>query len=206
VRSAAALLGTLVAPPRCAICHAAPDRGELLCTRCEAELRSARPAAGSIAGIDSTWSAAPYGGAARGLVVALKFRRLIPLASRAAAAIQASVPHELLDGELVPVPPAPLRLRVRGFDPAEEIAAELARLSGLPLALCLGRAGGPRQVGRPRAERLATPPRVRLRSRPPGSAILVDDVLTTGATLAACARTLRDGGSERIAALTFARS
>jgi predicted amidophosphoribosyltransferase len=139
-------------------------------------------------------------------VVALKFRRLLPLARRAAAAIQAAAPPGLLDGELVPVPAAPLRLRVRGFDPAEEIAAELAQLTGLSLAPCLRRAGGPPQVGRPRADRLAAPPRVRLRSRPPSSAILVDDVLTTGATLGACARTLREGGSERIAALTFARS
>jgi predicted amidophosphoribosyltransferase len=206
VRSPAALLGTLVAPPRCAICDATPDRGDLLCGRCEAELRLAPPGAGSVAGIDSVWSAAPYSGAARGLVVGLKFRRLLPLASRAAAAIRASVPRELLDGELVPVPAAPLRLRVRGFDPAEEIAAQLARLAGLALAPCLARAQGPRQVGRPRAERLEAPPRVRLRSRPPGIAILVDDVLTTGTTLAACARALRAGGSERVAALTFARS
>jgi ComF family protein len=200
------ILGSLVAPPRCAICAAALDSPRLLCPRCEGELSSAAPQPGSVAGIDSTWSAAPYSGAARGLVAALKFGRRLPLARRAAAAIQRSAPERVLEGELVPVPAAPLRLRWRGFDPAEEIAIELARLSALPLANCLRRSGGPRQVGRPRAERLATPPGVSLRSAAPRRAVLVDDVLTTGATLAACARALREGGSRRIVAVTFART
>jgi predicted amidophosphoribosyltransferase len=106
----------------------------------------------------------------------------------------------------VPVPAAPLRGRWRGFDPAEEIACELAHRTGLPLEPCLRRSQAARQVGRTRAARLAAPPRVRTRRAPPPSAILVDDVLTTGATLTACARALRSAGSRRVVALTFARS
>ena len=105
----------------------------------------------------------------------------------------------------MPVPAAPLRWRWRGFDPAEEIALALARLLGFPLRRCLARRGGPRQVGRPRAARLADPPRVRLRGAVPPLALLVDDVCTTGATLGACAATLREGGCSGVVALVVAR-
>jgi predicted amidophosphoribosyltransferase len=142
----------------------------------------------------------------RELVGALKFRRLLPLARRAAEAITSRVPPELLEGALVPVPPAPFRMRVRGLDPAEEIALALERLTGLPVAACLTRTDGPRQVGRPRVDRIAAPPRMRLREPPPPRAVLIDDVLTTGATLGASARALRNGGATRVVGLTFARS
>jgi predicted amidophosphoribosyltransferase len=159
-----------------------------------------------VAGLDVAWSAAPYEGVPRELVAALKFRRLMPLARRAAEAIAAEAPAGLVAGDLVPVPPAPWRLRVRGLDPAEEIAVALARLSGVRLVRCLARADGPRQVGRARCERLADPPRVRLIGAAPRTAVLVDDVATTGATLSACARALREGGARRVVGITFARS
>jgi predicted amidophosphoribosyltransferase len=159
-----------------------------------------------VAGLDAAWSAAPYEGVPRELVAALKFRRLMPLARRAAEAIAAGAPAGLVTGDLVPVPPAPWRLRARGLDPAEEIAVALARLSGARLVRCLARADGPRQVGRPRSARLADPPRVRLIAAAPRTAVLVDDVTTTGATLSACARVLRAGGTRRVVGVTFARS
>jgi predicted amidophosphoribosyltransferase len=61
-------------------------------------------------------------------------------------------------------------------------------------------------VGRPRVERLGDPPRVRIACEAPKHALLIDDVLTTGATLGACASALRFGGAERVTGLTFARS
>lgn len=114
-------------------------------------------------------------------------------------------PASMLSGAVVPVPTARLRSLGRGFDPAGEIAAALAARTGLPLAACLRRAGAGRQVGRRRAERIGGPPRVELRGKAPRSALLVDDVLTTGATLSACARALRAGGAIRVAAVTFTR-
>ncbi len=160
----------------------------------------------AVPGLDAAWSAAPYEGVARDLVVALKFGGRLRLARRAGEEIAQRAPAGLLQGAIVPVPPAPVRRRWRGFDAAETIAAALAAETGLSLARCLRRSQGRRQVGRPRSERLAAPPRVRLACPPPAIAVLVDDVVTTGATIGACARALRSGGSNRIVSLTFARS
>jgi predicted amidophosphoribosyltransferase len=157
-------------------------------------------------GLDAAWAAAAHEGVARELVVGLKFRRLLSLAEPMARRICATAPAGLLAGTVVPVPPAPARLRSRGFDPAEEIAAALSRLARLPLALCLSRADGPEQVGRSRAARLAEPPWVSPQQAAPAAVLLVDDVQTTGATLAACARAVRDAGAQRVHAATFARS
>lgn len=177
-----------------------------LCPRCERSLTGAEPVHASSPGVAELWCAAPYEGVARELAVALKFRRRLSLAGRAAEAIALGAPPGLLEGALVPVPPSPWRARVRGLDPAEEIAIALARVSGVPLQPCLARAEGPRQVGRGRAARLADPPTVRAAAAAPPHAVLVDDVVTTGATLEACAEALRRVGTERVAAVALARS
>jgi ComF family protein len=201
----AELLG-LVVPPRCAIC-ARPCRPRAeLCRRCESELERLAACLTPVPGLDAVWSAAAYKGIARDLVVSLKFAARLPLARRAGAVIAARAPGELLSGAIVPVPPAPARRRRRGFDTAEAIAAALRAQTGLPLVRCLRRSQGRRQVGRPRAQRLASPPRVWLSGAPPSAAVLVDDVTTTGATLSACASALRSGGCARVVAVTWARS
>jgi predicted amidophosphoribosyltransferase len=156
-------------------------------------------------GLDRAWSSAPYDHVARDLVAALKFRRLLPVADLMADRIQWRAPAHMLSGTIVPVPPAPARLRRRGFDPAGELAAALAERLGSPLEECLRRRGGRRQVGRRRGERLGQPPRVEATGTAPRSAMLVDDVLTTGATLTACAQALRAAGAARVVAVTFAR-
>jgi predicted amidophosphoribosyltransferase len=199
------LLG-LVAPPRCAVCGRECAVRAALCEECESALGGLAPCSTAVPGLDAVWSAVPYEGIARDLVAALKFRGRLPLARRAAAVIAARAPNGLFEGTVVPVPPAPIRRRWRGFDAAEAIAAALCTKSGLPLEACLRRSQGRRQVGRPRTERLASPPRVRLAGPPPRAALLVDDVLTTGATVGACARALRSGGCDRVVAVTFACS
>jgi predicted amidophosphoribosyltransferase len=196
----------LVAPPLCASCGRECRAEAVVCTRCGRRLAAADPllSAGP-SGLDRAWSSAPYEGVPRALVAALKFRRLLPVAELMADRIQWLAPAHMLSGEVVPVPPAPSRLRRRGFDPAGELAAALALRLDAPLARCLVRRGGNRQVGRRRAERLGAPPRISARGPAPRSVLLVDDVLTTGATLTACAAELRAAGAVRVVAVTFAR-
>ena len=109
---------------------------------------------------------------------------------------------------LVPVPLHPARRRRRGFNQAAVLAEALARRTGLTVTESLTRSGpAGTQVGRPRPERLAAPPgRIRAAGHIPARAILVDDVATTGATLAACAAALRARGALEVWAVTFART
>jgi predicted amidophosphoribosyltransferase len=193
-------------PPLCAACGRGCRPGAALCNRCVRRLADALPLSGSgPPGLDRAWSSASHEGVARDLVVALKFRRLLPVAATMAERVQWLAPATLLSGTLVPVPTARLRSLSRGFDPAAEIATAVAELTGLPLSACLRRRGGGRQVGRRRAQRIGQPPHLQLRGTAPRSAVLVDDVLTTGATLSACARALREGGAVRVVAITFTR-
>jgi predicted amidophosphoribosyltransferase len=179
----------------------------VLCERCATELASApRVVESGPAHLDLVVSAAPFEGATRRIVHGLKFGRRLSLAGVAAEAMLRVLPAAESFRGVVPVPPGPLRWRWRGFDPAEEIAVEVSVRSGLPLAQCLRRGRGPRQVGRRRWQRLADPPRVWAVTAPPREALLVDDVWTTGATLAACAEALKGAGARRVVALTLAHS
>jgi predicted amidophosphoribosyltransferase len=195
-----------IAPPLCAACGRSCRPEAIVCTRCGRRLAAAEPLLGKgPPGLDRAWSSAPHEGVARNLVAALKFRRLLPVADLMADRIQWLVPAHMLSGAIVPVPPAPSRLRRRGFDPAGELAAALAERLDSPLEACLARRGGRRQVGRRRAERLGQPPRIHATGIAPRSVLLVDDVLTTGATMTACAQALRAAGAARVVAVTFAR-
>jgi predicted amidophosphoribosyltransferase len=193
-------------PPLCAVCGRACRSESTLCTRCSRRLAEADPLEGSGAvGLDHSWSSAPHEGVARDLVTALKFRRLLPVAQLMADRIHWLAPGVLLSGTIVPVPTAPLRSALRGFDPAAELAAALAQRTELPVNACLARRGGGRQVGKRRAQRIGHPPRIHAKGEVPRSVLLIDDVLTTGATLASCARALRQAGSIRVVAITFTR-
>src|SRR5258705_1991457 len=191
-------------PSLCAACARSRRHDAIVCTRCARRLAGAEPLVGRGAqGLDRCWSSASHEGVARDLVTALKFRRLLPVAGLMAERIEWLAPASLLSGSIVPVPTSRLRTRRRGFDPAAEIAAALAERTGLRLSICLGRSGGGHQVGRRRGDRLGHPPRVRQTGEAPRSVLLVDDVVTTGATLSARARALRGAGATPIVALTL---
>jgi predicted amidophosphoribosyltransferase len=179
----------------------------VLCERCDSELVSApRVLEAGPPGIDLVVSVSPFEGVARWIVHGLKFGRRLSLARVAAEAMLRALPPAEPPDAVVAAPASPWRRRWRGFDPAEEIAIAAAMRAGLPLQLCLRRGPGRRQVGRRRRERLADPPRVWTVGPVPRYALLVDDVWTTGATLAACAGALRAAGTRRIVAVTLAHA
>jgi ComF family protein len=198
----------LVAPPLCWGCGRPAAHDGPLCGACRSALHwlDERPLA--IGGV-AVWAPVAYEGPARALVGGLKFRGAAGLANQMAAAMLARAPPALLDSAtLVPVPLHPARLRRRGFNQADRLAAAMAARSPLPVVRCLSRSGGrTAQVGRGRGDRLAAV-RGSLTARGPAPprVLLVDDVVTTGATLAACAAALRDAGTREVAAIAYART
>ena len=100
------------------------------------------------------------------------------------------------------------RRRVRGFDQAETLARGLGRTSGLPVRPLLKRtretAPQARRGGSER--RAALHGAFRSRGDVPATVVLVDDVLTSGATASECARVLRAAGAREVGVVTAARS
>jgi predicted amidophosphoribosyltransferase len=229
------VLTSLLAPPLCWSCGCPARLDEPLCLGCRRTLRHLGREPIPLSGIE-IWAAVAYEGAARELVRGLKFRGAIALANVMAALISANAPGELLPRALdrsrppppsartdprsaadpprsqppalVPVPLHPARRRKRGFNQASILAEALARRTGLAVADRLTRSGAAgTQVGRARPARLAAPPgSIQAHAPIPARAVLVDDVATTGSTLAACARTLRAEGALEVRAVTFART
>jgi ComF family protein len=194
-----------LAPPLCVACRA-PAGAHPLCAACRRALDWLPTAAVALDGL-AVWAPLRYDGPARAVVGRLKFHGAAALADHMAAAVTANAPAGLLDAPLVAVPALPARRRRRGFDHAELLARSLARRTGLPLLAPLERAGpGPRQVGRTRADRLRSPPRFRATRASAERVLLVDDVVTTGATLAACVRALRAEGWTCDTAVAYART
>ena len=200
---------SLLAPPLCAGCGAHAGAAEPLCGPCRRELRwlTGTVRAGGV----ELFAPLAYEGPARALVRSLKFRGATVAADAMAAQIASGAPPELLArGPLVPVPLHPRRLRRRGFNQAERLGEALAQRIGVELVDCLERTGpAVTQVGRDRAERLAGvhgTVAARVGAAVPPRAIVVDDVVTTGATLAACASALRAVGVEEVVAVAYART
>jgi ComF family protein len=200
---------SMLVPPLCWACGGVARRREPLCGGCRRLLSRLAPDPVLLCGVP-VWAPVAYSGPARDLVRALKFRGATAVADAMAAQMAANAPPTLLSAEpvLVPVPLHPRRLRRRGYNQATLIAAALARRAGLEVADCLARGGSAAtQVGRDRSERRAAPAgSVELRGPVPGRVVLVDDVATTGATLAACAAVARVAGAYDVTALVFART
>jgi competence protein ComFC len=201
------MLGSMLVPPLCWACGGVARRREPLCGGCRRLVRRLGPDPVVLSGV-RVWAPMAYAGPARDLVGALKFRGATGVADAMAAQIAANAPAVMLDGGLVPVPLHPRRLRRRGYNQAAMIASALSRRTRLEVADCLRRTGSAAtQVGRDRRERRLGPAgSIELRAAAPVRALLVDDVATTGATLAACAAALRVAGSIEVAALVFART
>jgi predicted amidophosphoribosyltransferase len=106
------------------------------------------------------------------------------------------------------VPLGRRRRRQRGFDQAEALARAVAAEAGWPVRRLLDRVVETTpQARRSGAERrLALQGAFRARTPPPPWVVLVDDVLTSGATTAACAETLRTAGAAEVGVLCAARA
>jgi predicted amidophosphoribosyltransferase len=190
------VLGLLL-PIVCPGCGAAVAA---VCPRCTARLP--RPArAPAPPGLDGWAAPFAYQGVARELVARVKYRN-----QRQAVAWLADGLSVLLDQVSVDVvtwaPTTSEHRRRRGFDHGEVLARAVARRLGRPARGLLGRGPGPPQTGRDARHRRASPPVFScLTSLPSGLAVLVvDDVVTTGATLRAATAALREVGARPTAA------
>jgi predicted amidophosphoribosyltransferase len=182
-------------PPWCVRCAAPSTRSRDGCRHCPpVPIASAR---------------APFlfDGPVRRAVHRLKFAGWRPVAE----ALGLAMAH-VLEAEVDVVTWVPLskaRRSQRGYDQALGLAKVVARSRGLPLVPLLVRVGDPpvSQARRTGAERrLAMRGLFEPRARPPSRVLLVDDVLTTGATAGACAEQLVAAGAREVSLLTAARA
>lgn len=192
-----------ITAPHCACCGAPfdHDRGSgALCGEC----------LGAMPRFTTARAAVVYGGPARTLVLAMKHGDRAHLASLMAVAMArvAILPPGAL---IVPVPLHRWRLWRRGFNQAAVMARALAALTGLETEMMIMQRARPtpssRGLGRAaRAANVRGAFRVTDRERIRGrDVVLVDDVLTTGATADACARHLKRAGATSVHVLTYAR-
>ena len=221
-------------PSQCSICGRWP--GQRICRGCVARWatqqarcqRCALPLTGGAQecgaclrappAFDSAWAAVDYGYPWSMLLAQFKFQQ-DPGAAHALAQLLACTPGvaaALASASLiVPIPLSVERLRERGFNQAALLGQILARLPGSPdcaSQLLLRCRHTPAQSSLPRGQRLGN-----LRGAflvPPARAaqiagqrlVLVDDIMTTGATLDAAAQALRQAGAIHICAMVVART
>ncbi len=219
---------SLLAPVRCVACGAG---GAQLCAGCVGGLCEPDPF-DVPEGLDSCLALLSYEGVGRRVVGALKFRGERSLAGVLGAAMARLVVDGASAPSLDVVTWAPTTARhrrSRGFDQAAELARSVSTALGLPLCGLLAHAGGGGLTGRSRAERqgavtfqplaargcrpeldrrwtglAAHGPRRAVINAGGANVLLVDDVVTTGVTLAAAARALRAAGAHAVHGLVLA--
>jgi ComF family protein len=182
-------------PPRCYKCH-----------KLTANFKTCRPCR-SKTPIYSVTGLTTYDGVAKDLIHALKFSRTQAAAGDISQRL--AIIHSKADYDTVSyVPTANSRVRSRGYDQAYLIAKELARKRSLPCQALLLRTGEGRQVGQSRQMRhtqmlsaFKANNQEKFRNK---HVLLIDDVITTGATCEAAARVLIDAGARRVSVVVFA--
>jgi ComF family protein len=215
------LISTL-APFDCLVCQ---QEGELLCADCRASaIITKRPTCyrcnklsaygktcancrrhSALAGV---LVASHYDGVIKELVHHIKYDYARAASSSAAALLTPLVDASQFD-LITCVPAAPARLRQRGFNQAKLIAQSLAQSTRLPYADLLLRTKNVHQVGLTRAERLEQVQGIFVAHRPElikgARVLIVDDVITTGATVAECAKMLQAAGAKSVWAVAVAK-
>ena len=156
----------------------------------------------------------PYVGRFRGILGSYKFGRSAALgiffARCLSLSLEAFEPDTLEKAAWVPVPPRPGKIKQQGWDQVEFLAKLLGKNAGFthgkagrpPVRRCLKRLPSKSQKLLNREERLANlKGRIRCVRKPPETALLFDDVITTGATIDACAAALLEAGAKRVYAV-----
>jgi len=171
-----------------------------VCLRC----RSGLP------GFDYVYSFGFFDGVLRSMVHDLKYSRVSPLGGYLGELMARAIPLDLAVDAIVPVPIHWTRWIKRGYNQAELLARPLARRMQIPILSPLRRKRTTRsQVSLTVSERrknLAGAFSIRDRSLVADKRVLlVDDVLTTGATIGYCSRLLRDAGARSVTVVTLAR-
>lgn len=194
----------LAGPPRCASCGLL---GSALCPACAPELPACPPldAPPPLARLAAGYL---YESVPRSLVLGLKLRGLRCHGPPLADAICRSAWRDGVSGDLVTwVPGNRAEARRRGYDHGEVLARLVATRLGLParrvLQLLSPKAD---QTTLDRAQRRESSKDAFLARRVQGRVVLVDDVMTTGATICACAGALRRAGADRVEGLVGCRA
>jgi ComF family protein len=162
-------------------------------------------------GFDAAYSFGAYEGELRELVHLLKYQGMRPLARPLGALLLRALAREESFDVIVPVPLHWRRRWTRRFNQSEELARAVARGTGLPVTNALRRVKATAvQAGLSNSARRRNVTQAFRCHRPRAvegrSILLVDDVMTTGSTAAACAQALKRAGAKRVSLLTVARA
>ena len=196
----------------CGECADIMERLPSICYACARATHDNTPCASCLShsGPQHVWITTTYKGGPKLLIKAYKFEEKRAAAARIAELIDESLPY-FPDPPLVAfVPTVTSHRRARGFDHAEYIARELAKGRDWHYARLLHRTSQVRQLGATREQRQS---QLKGLFRPINKQLiknrhilLVDDVITTGATVGECARVLYKNGAAKVDVAAFART
>jgi len=147
------------------------------------------------------WILYPYTGKYRKLLTAYKFNKQLSIANFFAQKILNLIKSEALlqDAVLVPVPPRPGKIKHSGWDQVDYLIKKIDKLSSLSISRVLKRRKSKVQKELNRAERLDNlKGRIYTDSSAPETALIIDDVITTGSTMEVCAQVLKEAGAKRV--------
>ncbi len=200
-----ATLAALVFPSRCPGCGVL---AEPLCPTCRARIHPA-PRLPAPAGLTALHVPFAYEGVVRELVARAKYRNRHAALGWLAEAMTATIGDAAAGWvEVTWAPTTAARRRARGFDQAEVLARAVGAGLHLPVRARLRRRTGPSQTGASRADRALGPSFVPVAGRgrrAPGAVLLVDDVVTTGATMRSAAAVLHEAGISAVVGSAAAR-